>query len=140
MFHLQLFWLGRQTKDSAEETREKELARRRRKVDPGHDDFGPSCGERGHRVKRSRPARTVHGFYNFGRVYYQQRSFESRKEQNNFFILFLRETIYKVQTLINFYILNLVDTLTDDIFTQQSWYTICRFIYGNLSINKNNQV
>lgn len=48
----------------------------------------------------------------------------------------LREVVYKAQTVINFYILKYPSSITVDIFKQNFWYRVCRVIYGNITIQR----
>lgn len=51
------------------------------------------------------------------------------------FLHFLRQVIYKAQILVNYYILNYPGNLSNDLFEQNFWYTICRLVYGNITID-----
>ncbi|KAG2233899.1 hypothetical protein INT48_004387 [Thamnidium elegans] len=48
---------------------------------------------------------------------------------------FLRNVIYRAQILVNYYILHSSNNLTNDLFEQNFWYTICRLIYGNITMD-----
>jgi hypothetical protein len=52
---------------------------------------------------------------------------------------FLREVVYKAQLLVNYYIssnANNVEYISNDIFEKNFWYRVCRFIYGNITIEE----
>ncbi|GAA5816891.1 hypothetical protein MFLAVUS_010426 [Mucor flavus] len=48
---------------------------------------------------------------------------------------FVRQVIYKAQIIVNYYILNNPSNLSNDLFEQNFWYTICRLVYGNITID-----
>jgi hypothetical protein len=49
---------------------------------------------------------------------------------------FLRQVVFKAQTYINHFILNNSNALSDDLFDQDFWYSVCRLIYGKLTIEQ----
>ena len=49
---------------------------------------------------------------------------------------FLRQVVFKAQTYINCFILNKSNALSDDLFDQEFWYSVCRLIFGKLTIEQ----
>lgn len=50
--------------------------------------------------------------------------------------LFVREVVFKAQLFINYYILQHPQTLSNDFFQQNFWYSLCRVINGNMEITE----
>ncbi|CEP20186.1 hypothetical protein [Parasitella parasitica] len=152
---------GRKVKDSPEKKEDKASERKRRELESSPSTSVPvvckSCAQTGHNSARShdypnheftlaeRLCRDLSKSYQRYTVYLPFESFPISEDDQNRLMQyqqtitrlssFLREVIYKAQVFINYYILHSADSLTNDIFEQNFWYTICRLIYGNITID-----
>lgn len=152
-------FIGTKRKDTPEEKRSKSKAKRARKATSSNtqDSICKSCGNAGHSSARSKECPNYNFTLkellekNFGFTYQRYtvslplKTFMSGVNEDTYnealkkikdLSAFLRKVVIKAQFFINFYILRHSDSLTNDFFQQNFWYSICRVINEKLSIEE----